>query len=124
MRSAVPVAKRASATGRAAEPAGKDSVARSEVPPMPLVPSVRRPIITAIALGFLFPLSNGCRGPAKAPAPPPPTVVVATVVQQDTPIYSEWVATLDGFVNAQIQPLVAGYVIKQNYTEGSLVKRG
>jgi membrane fusion protein (multidrug efflux system) len=46
------------------------------------------------------------------------------VVQQDTPIYSEWVATLDGYVNAQIQPRVAGYVIKQNYKEGSVVRKG
>jgi len=45
-------------------------------------------------------------------------------VQQDTPIYSEWVATLDGYVNAQIQPRVAGYIIRQNYKEGSVVKKG
>src|SRR5262249_965469 len=49
---------------------------------------------------------------------------VATVVQRDTPIYSEWVATLDGYVNAQIQPRVSGYIIKQNYKEGSVVRKG
>jgi membrane fusion protein (multidrug efflux system) len=49
---------------------------------------------------------------------------VASVVQRDTPIYSEWVATLDGFVNAQIQPHVTGYIVRQNYTEGSVVKKG
>jgi membrane fusion protein (multidrug efflux system) len=36
----------------------------------------------------------------------------------------EWVATLDGFVNAQIQPQVTGYMLKQNYREGSFVKKG
>jgi membrane fusion protein (multidrug efflux system) len=46
------------------------------------------------------------------------------VVQQDTPIYSEWVAVLDGYVNAQIQPHVSGYIIKQNYKEGSVVRKG
>jgi membrane fusion protein (multidrug efflux system) len=51
-------------------------------------------------------------------------VEVATVVQQDTPIYSEWVASLDGYVNAQIQPHVTGYIIKQNYREGSVVRKG
>src|SRR5438445_196671 len=67
----------------------------------------------------------GCTGSTKAAsAPPPPVVQVATVVQQDTPIYSEWVATLDGYVNAQIQPRVAGYLIKQNYKEGSVVRKG
>src|SRR5262249_12524582 len=57
-------------------------------------------------------------------APPPPTVEVATVVQRDTPIYSDWVATLDGYVNAEIQPRVSGYIIKQNYREGAVVRKG
>ena len=46
------------------------------------------------------------------------------VEQRDVPVYSEWVATLDGFVNAEIRPQVSGYIIKQNYTEGSLVRKG
>lgn len=61
---------------------------------------------------------------APAPkAPPPPDVQVVTVVQKDVPIYGDWVATLDGYVNAQIQPQVSGYLIKQNYKEGSLVHK-
>jgi membrane fusion protein (multidrug efflux system) len=51
-------------------------------------------------------------------------VEVASVVQKDVPIYSEWVATLDGYVNAQIQPQVTGYVIRQRYKEGSFVRKG
>jgi len=39
-------------------------------------------------------------------------------------VYSEWVATLDGYVNAQVRPQVSGYIIKQNYKEGSLVQKG
>jgi RND family efflux transporter MFP subunit len=69
-------------------------------------------------------LLTGCTSGASAPSPPAPTVQVVSVVQQDTPIYSEWVATLDGYVNAQIQPRVAGYVIRQNYKEGSVVRKG
>jgi membrane fusion protein (multidrug efflux system) len=49
---------------------------------------------------------------------------VATVETRDVPVYSEWVASLDGYVNAQIRPQVPGYIIKQNYTEGSLVRKG
>jgi membrane fusion protein (multidrug efflux system) len=67
----------------------------------------------------------GCgRTQAAAPPPPPPEVGVAPVVQQDVPVYSEWVATLDGYVNAQVRPQVSGYIIKQNYKEGSLVHKG
>jgi membrane fusion protein (multidrug efflux system) len=51
-------------------------------------------------------------------------VEVATVIQRDTPIYSDWVATLDGYVNADIQPRVSGYIIKQNYREGAVVRQG
>jgi len=45
------------------------------------------------------------------------------VIQRDVPVYHEWVATLDGFVNAQIQPQVSGYLIKQDYQEGALVRK-
>src|SRR5215813_2171315 len=66
----------------------------------------------------------GCGGPKAAPAMPPPEVEIATVIQKDVPIFGEWVATLDGYVNAQIQPQVSGYIIEQNYKEGSYVRKG
>jgi len=80
------------------------------------------PLILALAI-VLLPLF-GCSSGKAAPAAPPAVVEVATVVQQDTPIYSEWVAILDGYVNAQIQAHVSGYIIRQNYKEGSVVRRG
>jgi membrane fusion protein (multidrug efflux system) len=46
------------------------------------------------------------------------------VTQKDVPIYKEWVGALDGYVNAVIRPQVTGYLIKQNYIEGQLVKKG
>jgi membrane fusion protein (multidrug efflux system) len=55
---------------------------------------------------------------------PPPSVAFTLVKQQDVPIYGNWVASLDGFVNANIQPQVSGYLIRQNYREGSLVHKG
>ncbi len=55
--------------------------------------------------------------------PPPTDVSVVQVVQRDVQIYGDWVATLDGFVNAVIQPQVSGYLIKQDYREGSLVHK-
>jgi membrane fusion protein (multidrug efflux system) len=82
--------------------------------------------VLSLALLALFSSAMlGCgRTQAAASPPPPPEVRVAPVIQQDVPVYSEWVATLDGYVNAQVRPQVSGYIIKQNYTEGSLVRKG
>jgi membrane fusion protein (multidrug efflux system) len=51
-------------------------------------------------------------------------VEVSSVFQKHVPIFSEWVATLEGYVNSQIQPQVTGYVIWQTYKEGSFVRKG
>jgi len=65
---------------------------------------------------------GGCA--QKAPASMgPPTVSVVSVTQKDIPISGDWVATLDGFTTAQIQPEVTGYLIKQNYREGAYVHK-
>ncbi len=77
-----------------------------------------------IGLAGLVLFAAGCSNSKAAPAAQPLPVEVATVIQQDTPIYNEWVAILDGYVNAQIQPHVTGYIIKQNYREGSVVRKG
>jgi membrane fusion protein (multidrug efflux system) len=51
-------------------------------------------------------------------------VDVVTAHQSNVAVSSDWVGTLDGFVNAQIQPQVTGYLILQNYREGSVVHKG
>ncbi len=55
---------------------------------------------------------------------PDPDVLVAAPVQQDVQIYSEWVAALDGYDNAEIRPQVSGYIISQDYKEGAAVRKG
>jgi RND family efflux transporter MFP subunit len=71
---------------------------------------------------FTLLLLNGCGNKnVSAAAAPPPNVQVVEVFQRDVPVYHEYLATMDGFVNAQIQPQVSGYLIKQNYVEGALV---
>jgi membrane fusion protein (multidrug efflux system) len=55
---------------------------------------------------------------------PPPDVGVVQVIQKDVPVYGDWVATMDGYTNAQIQPQVSGYLLKQDYREGSFVRKG
>ena len=68
-------------------------------------------------------LVGGCAQKTPA-AMAPPTVLVVRVMQKDVPISGDWVATREGFTTAQIQPEVTGYLIKQNYREGSLVHEG
>src|SRR5579864_4982904 len=75
-------------------------------------------LLSALSLG------TACGRRSAAPTIPGPEVEVATVLQKDVPIVSEWVATLDGYVNAQIQPQVTGYIILQTYKEGSFVRKG
>ena len=77
----------------------------------------------AIAL-LIACLGAGCsRKPAQT-APPPPEVLVATVQPQDVPRVLERVATLDGFINANINAQVQGYIVSRDYQEGSVVKKG
>src|SRR5215469_10937143 len=81
----------------------------------------------ALACAFLiFPLLAlaGCGRGNAAIKLPDTDVLVAAPAQQDVPIHSEWVATLDGYVNAEIRPQVSGYLIKQNYKEGAVVGKG
>jgi RND family efflux transporter MFP subunit len=78
----------------------------------------RLPLLLFAAFVFFL---SGCRN--SQPPPKPPDVEVTSVVQRDVPVYSEWVATLDGYVNAQIKPQVTGYLIKQNYREGYFVRK-
>jgi RND family efflux transporter MFP subunit len=54
----------------------------------------------------------------------PPVVYVASPLQRDVAIYSEWVGQLVGFVDAQIHSQVTGYLLSQHYKEGSPVKKG
>jgi len=82
---------------------------------------------TFILLGLFVLGGAGCQKTstqAQVAPPPPPSVQVALVEQRDVSIPSEWIASLDGYVNAQIQPHVSGYLIRQNYREGSSVRMG
>lgn len=86
-------------------------------------PKYRLCISIGVAFAVLLPLT-GCETKTEAAPPPPPEVQVVPVQQKDVPIYGEWVATLDGYINADIRPQVTGYLMKQNYREGMLVRKG
>jgi membrane fusion protein, multidrug efflux system len=72
---------------------------------------------------FAVAVPAGCGSMALPPAGPP-DVEVVQVVQKDVPITKDWVATLDGLVNANIRAQVAGLLVKQNYTNGAFVPKG
>jgi len=83
-------------------------------------------ISTVLVSTVLLLNALGCNtGNVRASAPPPPPAVeVAPVIQKDVPVQGEWVGTLEGYVNAQIQPQVSGYLIRQDYQEGGFVRKG
>jgi RND family efflux transporter MFP subunit len=66
----------------------------------------------------------GCSSGHAAFKLPDTEVLVAHPVQQDVAVHSEWVATLDGYVNAEIRPQVSGYIVSQDYKEGAVVRKG
>jgi membrane fusion protein, multidrug efflux system len=75
-------------------------------------------------LGFACVLLGACHSAKSPSAGQPPAVLVTRVVQRDVPIYREWIAQLNGSVNAQISPKVTGYIVKRNYKEGYFVIKG
>jgi RND family efflux transporter MFP subunit len=76
-----------------------------------------------VALGLVAAVTHSGAKPPSA-APPPPSVGVATVEQRDVPVYGEWIGTLDGLVNADVKAQVTGYLMNQDYREGSFVRKG
>jgi membrane fusion protein, multidrug efflux system len=75
-------------------------------------------LASGIALGVL-----GC-GDKTPPPPPPPTVLVTQVVKEDVPVYTEFVGTVNGYVNVDIRARVAGFLKSQDYKDGAYVKAG
>src|SRR6188768_2657521 len=68
---------------------------------------------------------SACSRTNAAPAPPPPpSVSTLDVKPERVALTAEWVATLDGNVNAQIRPQVTGYLIRRAYAEGGVVQKG
>lgn len=76
-------------------------------------------------LSLLFLPGAGCRkSNTTAPVATATPVSFMEVQTSDVPLENQWVATLDGRVNAQIQPQVSGYLVAQKYREGSVVSKG
>jgi membrane fusion protein (multidrug efflux system) len=93
---------------------------------LPLSPERRRDAIhlgsCLVALTAL--LNAGCEKKTAIAAPSAPDVEVVIVEQRDVPVTREWVATLQGLVNADVRSQVSGNLIKQNYANGAAVGKG
>jgi len=76
------------------------------------------------ALLLLLATLAGCSSTEEKPAPPPPGVTVTPVVQRDVDIQQEWVGTMLGNIDADIRPKVDGFLLSQDYSEGSYVSKG
>jgi membrane fusion protein (multidrug efflux system) len=59
-----------------------------------------------------------------AGSPPPPEVLVTEAATRDVPVYRDWIGTLDGSENAEIRARVTGYLLRRDYQEGGVVKKG
>ncbi|MEI8293448.1 MAG: efflux RND transporter periplasmic adaptor subunit [bacterium] len=79
--------------------------------------------IHAVVMLATAALAVSCKKPAPKEVPPV-KVTVTPVVQRDVLATNQWVGLLDGFQNSNIQAQVTGYLLTQNYKEGSLVKKG
>ena len=75
-------------------------------------------------MSLVFFLMASCGKEEKEKDYSPPMVQAAQVVQQNVPVYTEWIGTTDGKVNATIRAQVQGYLIKQNYREGDFIRKG
>jgi len=81
-------------------------------------------ILTVSCLCLIALMLTSCEEKEARPQMAPPEVEFTEVVQQDVPIFEEWVAQLNGPTNAEITPKVGGYLLTQNYENGYFVKKG
>ena len=78
----------------------------------------------ATVFGAALLIISGCSRKQAQTPPNAPEVLVTTVTPRDVPRILERVATLDGFINANINAQVQGYIISRDYKEGSVVNKG
>src|SRR3954471_10107485 len=64
---------------------------------------------TLASIGF-----TGC-SKEETVAAAPPEVLVIEAPTRDVPVYREWIGTINGSENAEIQARVKGHLVKRNY---------
>ncbi|HEY5813505.1 MAG TPA: biotin/lipoyl-binding protein, partial [Terrimicrobiaceae bacterium] len=80
--------------------------------------------VLVLTLGLVFAILLGCQKKHTAPTLPPLNVTVTPVTQEDVLVMNTWVGLLNGYQNADIRAQVTGYLMTQDYKEGSSLKKG
>jgi membrane fusion protein, multidrug efflux system len=89
-----------------------------------LLPEYLRRFVLTLGLCLVALQPTACQKKVAPREIQPPEVQVTEVVQRDVPVYEEFIAQLNGPVNAEITPKVQGYLLKQNYQNGFFVRKG
>ena len=97
-------------------------VQASGTPSVPLcfVPSAARHLAYLLCLALVSLLCGCSKKASPAYNLGPQEVLVTDVIKRDVPVVREWIGSLDGSVNADIRARISGYVVSQNYKEGTL----
>lgn len=85
---------------------------------------MNRRLLSLVPICILASLAGCGHDSDKKTAPPPPEVLVIEAAARDVPVTREWIGTIDGSENAEIRARVTGYLMKRNYQEGAIVKKG
>jgi membrane fusion protein (multidrug efflux system) len=87
-------------------------------------PALALPIVLAASSLLLSGCGRTETAAASTPPAPPPTVAVVSVTPETVKVSTQWIATLDGLVNAQIRPQVSGYLVRATYRDGAAIGKG
>jgi membrane fusion protein (multidrug efflux system) len=81
--------------------------------------------LPAVLAAALAALAAGC-GPAGGPPGgfPPPVVALLTVETRDVPVTYEYVAQTAGYREVEVRARVTGILLRRNYQEGTVVRKG
>jgi membrane fusion protein, multidrug efflux system len=80
--------------------------------------------LAPVAGSLVLAVLTSCEKQAVVTSIGPPEVLVSAVIQEEVPIFQQWVGTLDGSENADVKARTTGYLQSRNYQEGSFVKKG
>jgi membrane fusion protein (multidrug efflux system) len=80
-------------------------------------------LLTALPFALAL-LLAGCKPAGGPPAFPPAVVSVIAVEAKDVPVTYEYVAQTTGYREVEVRARVNGILLKRNYTEGAVVKKG